>query len=447
MKTLIGILLLAAVSSHAAIPPGEPQYRQYFTHFEDRRSLPEKLSNALGFEGKPIGRSHALIAGVSNYHAMNEKLAPVDADLEKLQSWLRGTGHFDEIVVLQDEAFSEKNLNYFLRDYFPKRLASFPRSRFLFAFSGHGSSTEGSSYLLTTKSNSFEDTVNVVEIEELRIKLRKTLDKAHQSLVLINSCYGGAFLSLQPFGNSSYLPTGSGSHAITAGRADEKVYADKRLGPGSVFFETFLNGLSGHADSLPSNEGAPIGDGIITINELASYISHQIKNRYQFRVNPLFADLKPKGSKGGFFFLTNRARIKPSQEPIPQPPGTSMGNNNRFIQISPNRVQDRILNCHWSLLGQGDYAAWKTAESWSIQSKATLPTSKQLQSLITDIPSAEQPIDQLLSQFDIRRTPSEFWSNTKKGFYRYVLNNVTPPPRITRKNPEDTCGVLVILQK
>ncbi len=445
MTLLMLVCLVTVTALEAAIPPVPRHYRPFFTHFEDKRSFPEKVSNALGLEGKPVGRSHALIAGVSDYRAMNQRLEPADVDLRKLQAWSKLEGQFDEVVVLRDDAFNEKNLNYFLKEYFPKRVNKFPRSRFLFAFTGHGALNQKNSYLLTTESESFKDTVNAVEIGELRIKLNKTLSQAHQSLVLINSCYGGAFVTTEPFGNTSFLPTGPGTHAITAGRANEKVYADRRVGPGSVFFETFLSALSGRADSLPTSSHGQNGDGIITIDELASYLSHQIKNRSQLRVNPLFADLAPNGSKGGFFFLTKDTRVTPNPEPDPQPPGIPMGGVARFVQVTPTRVQDRLLNCEWSLLSQGNYADWKKAVTWTFQAGATLPSSEHLRSLISKTPDRPQPITLLLSQFDIPRIPNEFWSSTKRGRSPEVLNNVSSTPRITKKNPEDTCGVLAIL--
>jgi hypothetical protein len=268
--------------------------------------------------------------GVSHYPLLNETLEPAEADVTRLKEWLKLNGHFDEIVTLTNQHVSNANLNYFLRDYFPNRLEKSPRSRFLFAFSGHGITDGDRSYLLKSDPRSFQDTVNAIGIAELRTKLGTTLDKAHQSLVLINSFYGGGFLTQTPFGETDYLPTGRGAHAITAGRANERVYADYNLGKGSVFFEILLSGLRGKADSLPTRATGMNGDGLITVNELATYLKHEITKRSQHRVNPLFADLIPLGSRGGFFFLTNDAKPGRIEESTPHTSSVSFGKKSRF---------------------------------------------------------------------------------------------------------------------
>ena len=411
IRFLAGLFFFIELQLVAATPEVAPQYLQHFYHFEDRRSLSQRFSNAIGYESAPIGRSHALIVGVSRYPHLNETLEPAEADVNRLKEWFKLSGHFDEIVTLTNQHVSNANLNYFLRDYFPNRLEKFPRSRFLFAFSGHGITDGDRSYLLTSDSRSFQDTVNAIGIAELRTKLGTTLDKAHQSLVLINSCYGGGFLTQTPFGETDYLPTGRGAHAITAGRANERVYADYTLGKGSVFFEILLAGLRGRADSLPTRAGGINGDGLITVNELATFLKHEITKRSQHRVNPLFADLIPLGSRGGFFFLTKDAKPGQIEESVPYSPGVSFGTNSRFVTKGPYTVMDQISGLEWTLLSQGAPADWKTATKWCQQSDVRLPSTEELMTLTSKNLNEEQPIIQLLNLFPSPRRQVEFWAS------------------------------------
>ena len=427
------------------MPPVAPQYADHFFHFEDRRSLSERFSNAIGYENRPIGRSHALLVGVSRYPAMHETLMPADADVKLLERWLNRSGHFDEIVTLTNQHVTNANLNYFLREYFPTRLEKFPRSRFLFAFSGHGITKGDRSYLLKSDWKSFQDTVNAIGIAELKAKLKTTIDRAHQSLILINSCYGGAFLTQTPFGEIDYLPTGPGAHAITAGRANERVYADSNLGKGSVFFEILLGGLNGRADTLPSVTPGINGDGLITINELATYLKHEITKRSRHKVNPLFADLIPLGSRGGFFFLTKEANPDRMISRPRRSRNVSFGQGDRFTSSGPYTAIDSESKLEWTLLSEGAPANWETANEWCRQSKARLPSTEELMTLTTKHPNKEQPIFQLLNLMAPPRQQFEFWANSKKGFSREVLKTVNHPPKLDTKNPADKCGVLAII--
>jgi hypothetical protein len=116
--------------------------------FNVQRSRFEKALNVIGKTGFPVGRSFALIAGVTqypNFPPLERSLRPAAVDIEKLQAYLKEQEFFDEIVVLKDGDMTLPNLNYFLENYFPEHLAQSPHSRFLFAYSGHGYSVKAGS--------------------------------------------------------------------------------------------------------------------------------------------------------------------------------------------------------------------------------------------------------------------------------------------------------------
>ena len=72
-------------------PPVPKVYQNYFAHFEDNRSLPERVFNKLDVTLGDFGRSFALIAGVYEYpnYLTDPELEPAKEDLRKLEEYLR----------------------------------------------------------------------------------------------------------------------------------------------------------------------------------------------------------------------------------------------------------------------------------------------------------------------------------------------------------------------
>jgi hypothetical protein len=292
-------------------------YQRFFVHYVDHRSLPEKALNLIGLTAQDVGRSFALLAGVTRYPNMPEghqELAPAAEDLRQLQAYLRAQEFFDEIVVLQDGDVTLDNLAYFLQSYFPDRLQRFPKSRFVFAYSGHGMA-EGppgrpTGYLLKATATGLEDKPNAIPMRVLRVLVDHVVDAGHQVLVLVNACYSGAFLSRRPFGGTTvYLPRDGGAHAITAGGSGQRTWHDPHVGTGSIFFEKLLAGLSGQADTWPVRPDGGRGDGVVTVDELATYLRQEVDLATQGTQIPLPADISPHGSLGGFFFLNRKRQV------------------------------------------------------------------------------------------------------------------------------------------
>jgi len=298
---------LLGIQCHAQTVP--QAYRRFFARYAENRSLPEKALNLVGLTGQNVGRSFALIAGVTRYPNMpplQQDLPAAAADLRQLQAYLRDQEFFDEVVVLKDGDLSYENLRYFLEVYFPDRLKASPRSRFLFAYSGHGITDNTRGFILLSSARNMEDKENSLNLKIIRDLMESVVDAGHQVLVLLNACYGGTFLS-RSFGPTTYVPRGPGAHAITAGGSKEVTWHNPTLGPGSVFFEKVFAGLSGLADSSPINRDGSRGDGIVTVDELASYLKQEIRIFSDQRQNPMAGDISKDGSTGGFFFL-NRSR-------------------------------------------------------------------------------------------------------------------------------------------
>jgi lysozyme len=267
---LLGLTNVARADAPADVPE---QYRSFFRHYVDNRSFTEKALNTIGFSKEDVGRSLALLAGVSRYAKMKgtaANLAPARADIEKLAAYLVQREFFDEVVVLLDDAVSDANLSFFLERYFPQRLSEVPKSRFLFAYSGHGTTRpDGRGYLLTTDALDLDDIRNSINLRKIRAMLDEVVYNGHFVLVLVNACYAADLHGRRGFGEGRYWPKLEGAHVITAGGTGEPTWHDPSLGAGSIFFETLLAGLDGRADYN--------GEGIISFKELDAYLTDKIK--------------------------------------------------------------------------------------------------------------------------------------------------------------------------
>jgi hypothetical protein len=294
----------------------KPQYKPFIKFSSDSRPVWEKALNSVGLTTSDVGMSFALVAGVSHYPKMaltvDRELAPADEDVTKIVAYLRDREFFNEIVVLKDDDVNYENLRYFLEVYFPARL-KVPKSRFLFAYSGHGfSEGEGpTGYLLKSSATSKKDKENAINMNVIHDLLGGIVENGHEVLALINACTSGAFLR-QPFGGS-IIPREPGAHAITSGGKNptDISWSDARIGTGSIFFERLLTGLGGTADASK--------DGVVTVDELFSYLKNQISAFTNQNQVPMWGDLRLKGSSGGFFFLNRdrqiSARLAPSWDP------------------------------------------------------------------------------------------------------------------------------------
>jgi uncharacterized caspase-like protein len=239
-----------------------------------------------------------LLAGVSHYPLLGHgsDLAPAANDLRNLHEYIEQNTVFDDVIELTEEKFTAENLRTCLVAYIKPLVKSRKGTRFLFLYSGHGfaEGPEGREhgYLLTSKASSFEDDLNSVDLSDVRVWMSDVLDNAFQSLVLINSCYSGAFFNA-PFGRlSDALMSKAGAHAITASGGNENAFDDPD-GDGSIFFDAFLEAVEKHRAQTYTAD-------VITVNELYTYISARIASARDGQT-PRSASLKP-ALGGGYFF-------------------------------------------------------------------------------------------------------------------------------------------------
>jgi hypothetical protein len=336
---VLSFLMLGTFTAHANDFPADlpPQYKntRTFRHYVDKTTLPEQMANLAGFTLKEYGRGFALIAGVSKYKNIpgrDGNLKPAAEDIKKLVNYLKYYEKIDEIVVLEDDDVTLDNLSYFLENYFPRRLEQFPRSRFLFAYSGHGSTQGNRGYLLKPNATSVRDTYNTIALSTLRRMFQRVIDTGFQVLVMINACYGGAFVDSRTFGPIPYIPKAPGAHAIAAGGSDEPTWHRESVGTGSIFFESFFQALDGQAGK----------EGVVTFYEMAGFLQRQLQVLTDFKQNPAIGYLRP-ASPGSFFFF-NRSPLVANNVLAPWD-GTNGVPFGAAPSVSPNKPitpQDRM---------------------------------------------------------------------------------------------------------
>lgn len=316
--SLLSVVLLLLCCADLSAQEVPAQYRKYLLENRDTRSLPEKILNKVGLTRADVGRSFALLCGISTYPNIQGKhgnLKPAAEDIQKLQAYLKQHEFFDEVVVLRDKQVTLRNLEYFLQTYFPKRLKQFPKSRFLFAYSGHGMTENNKGYLLKSTARSLDDKGHAIRVKVLKVYIDEVVAAAHQVLVLLNSCHSGVFLK-RPYGKLSLLPKYPGAHAITASGPSELAWHIEEVGSGSIFYEKLLAGISGIADAEK--------DGIVTSHELYSYLRREIQLVSNQDQTPQMGDISLHGSRGEFFFLKRETPLV-QQEGVKVSGGTAMG--------------------------------------------------------------------------------------------------------------------------
>jgi caspase domain-containing protein len=296
---MLCILILSSAVITRAQTRTSDRYKKFFAKSVDGRALPKELLSGHGLGEQELGRSYALIAGVSYYPdlpADKRSLSPAKVDVEAMVKYLKDKEYFDEIVVLENEDVTLDNLNYFLGVYFPSKMDSQRNSRFLFAYSGHGFDDDSGSYILQSSAQQMDDRSHSIDLAQLKIAVQKSASKALNALVLINSCQGGTFLlNGLPFGQPRLVVAKPGAHAITAGAKGQFTYGSTVAGRGSYFFEEVLKGLDGRADTSDS--------GLITADQLFTYVRSEVQQDTEGVQDPQFGDIEPHGSEGSFFFM------------------------------------------------------------------------------------------------------------------------------------------------
>jgi hypothetical protein len=313
--SIVFIFVAAISSAHSASTCLPKPYQGLETSCLQETRFDRLLSVAFGDGAKP--RQIAVIAAVSKYPALPQglQLPAAATDIGMLQRVLIDKLGFDEVITLQNEDFSFQNLRYIFENYLPDLLQANPKSRVLFAYSGHGSDFDDQGFLYfsntaTINAGSYAELTDALNLTTLKVMMAPTMRNAQQFLALINSCNGGYFLNVGASFGASALDE-KGAHGITAGGAKDAVHAYSNVGTGkgSVFFEMVVAALSGQEVTVGGRkfENPAKDDGILTATRLEDFLATTIGIIENYKLSPRMGALTGTGpgNQGEFFFVTN----------------------------------------------------------------------------------------------------------------------------------------------
>ena len=356
LMVILASLIAFSSSASACLDTNDEGFASLSSFCRQDSAIDGFLKILISERAKP--RKIAILAGVSVYAELSEsqQLEPVDHDLAILERLYREKLDFDEIITIKNGDFNLQTLTYLFQNYLPGALKRNPKSQVVFAFSGHGADFDDNGYVFTDKTstieiNDFSDTRNAIELNLLKSIMAPTIKGSHHFLAMINSCNGGHFLNLgvRAFGTAL---NEKGAHAITAGGANEIVYARDNVGSGkgSVFFEMVNAAFSGEDTVLqgrqfsdPAND-----DGILTADELAVFLTSTIRFIEKQQVTPRSNRIIPPapGEQGQIFFVVDKDKaVAAMHEQFPANTGRWFGevdtrDNDRPIRILPPRPDD-----------------------------------------------------------------------------------------------------------
>jgi Caspase domain len=297
-----------------ARPDVPDQYQRFFVHYSPNRSITSAVLSKAGLDDAHIGRSFALIAGISSYPNLrpaDRDLTPAGEDVKKLADYLKNVEFFDEIVVLQNADVTFDNLAFFLQGYFPDKLQADSNSRLLIAYSGHGFTKGRSSFLVTYPAVRLDaknpDMYNSLNLFNLRALVQYDRQYSHSVLALLNTCNSGDFLN-RPFGTANFNIYDKSAFAITAGTEQQLAFSYGDVGTGSLFFEKMFAGLYGRANALYPNASIALPN-IVTVDELYNYLVEEVQTKTSKRQTPKMGDLDEDGSTGLFYFLDRKKLV------------------------------------------------------------------------------------------------------------------------------------------
>jgi hypothetical protein len=259
------------------------------------------------FPSNPFGKSYGLVVGVGQYDDVGtfpSLEAPVQ-DARRVRDFLRDEAGFDYIVMLTDRDATRGRIDHLMDVDFPNRLH--PSDRFLFYFSGHGTtrtldertrSRRGYLALTTSHRDGWDEMIGMPQVREWA----ENLTNVRHVLFLLDACFSG-LAGYQPKKPSVReetlkrlaLPS---SYLITAGDDQEESFT---VGDQSVFTQAFLATARGQI--------APPPDGIVSLDDMMAGIKRaldakRVELNEHISMHPILFSERIVDNNGEFFFLT-----------------------------------------------------------------------------------------------------------------------------------------------
>lgn len=253
-----------------------------------------------------VGKSYALVIGVSEYDDVDFMHLTSRNDAFKIKNYLLNEADFDAVRLITDGQVTFEKVRSYMLEYLPEHLGD--NDRFLFYWSGHTVTEKGSRqelgydrYLVLTKSSAtqFSKMLNVGSL--------LTWDRhihAKNILYIFDACLG----RLGSLNQTSFVNQSS-KQVLTACAEEQIPISINDLG-GSLFTSALLDGLRGRADA---SQGTFSKDGVITVRELVEYTrarsEHERKRGHWNKpITPMLYNLSQ--AEEGFKFILNMNKLK-----------------------------------------------------------------------------------------------------------------------------------------
>jgi hypothetical protein len=297
------VVVLALTSPLAAQAPRKAAV-ETFRLPAGAESFAALLAKHFKLPNDSLGKSYALLVGVSTYKAWTSLESP-RKDLLKLREYLLRSAGFDEVTILADGVATFANVNQLMEDYYPAVANAKPGGRFLFYFSGHGDTRwkgtareRGYLILGDTPKGSFG---SAISMDNIQLWAQNFAD-ARQVLFIVDTCMSGLAGRELKGDYSAQIPAAQllkerGVFLMTAGRADEDARGGSVWG-GSLFTEALIAGL--HSGAADADKNA-----IISTYELYNYVRAVVGNESKWRQTPLLRNMGNELYDAGEFIFLN----------------------------------------------------------------------------------------------------------------------------------------------
>jgi uncharacterized caspase-like protein len=270
------------------LPDPDLPSRLQFTFVEvgERKTASARIAD-LPLYKPGYGRRLAAVVGITDYEHWS-RLPAARNDARRVAARLRELG-FDEVLELYDRAATRQRILSLFGEELGAKTGQDDLAVIYFA--GHGDTetlTDGSprGYIVPAEApprgHSFSTAISMDELRTIRARMA-----AKHVLYVMDSCYSGLILDRSDVGVPADDPRlfewatmRRASQILTAGEANQEA---KELGDSGFLTKYLLEALSGKADAD--------GDGVVTAQEIATYVTGPVLRESQGMQTPQFGHL------------------------------------------------------------------------------------------------------------------------------------------------------------
>lgn len=247
-----------------------------------------------------FGKSYALVIGIGDYDHYTNLRAPAN-DAVQMRDFLRDQAGFDYIVTLTNSAATPERINRLMDVELPGLVRR--NDRFLFYFSGHGSTRpfggDNKRGYLVLKEAGLREWDRMIAMPRV-LDWAENFSAAQHVLFLLDACFSGLAATQMKSGEyrqQTLERLMDPAHLlVTAGTEDQESYT---IGDRSLFTAAFIQ-------AVESPDADFTKDGIVSLDEIEIFVRDQL-DRHRGRglvMTPTRWKTRNLDNAGDFFFLS-----------------------------------------------------------------------------------------------------------------------------------------------